>query len=75
MEKGIIIGLLLVLIAIILYKRVSCYDNSLIDSAVQMMKEHKTAVEILKALEAKGASQKEAFEIAKEAEKRLSRTP
>ena len=35
------------------------------DSAVQMMKEHKTAVEILKALEAK------AFDIAKEAEKRL----
>jgi hypothetical protein len=35
------------------------------------MKEHKTAVEILQALEAKGASQKDAFEIAKEAEKRL----
>jgi uncharacterized membrane protein len=71
MKNGIIIGLLLVLVVLILYRRVSCYDNSLIDSAVQMMKEHKTATEILKALEAKGASQKEAFEIANEAEKRL----
>ena len=75
MKNGIIIGLLLVLVVLILYRRVSSYDNSLIDYATQLMKEHKTAVEILKALEAKGASQKEAFEIAKEAEKRLSRTP
>ena len=65
-------GLLLVFIAIILYKRVSSYDNSLIDYATQLMKEHKTAVEILKALEAKGASQNEAVEIAKEAEKKLA---
>jgi|688.fasta_scaffold1122284_2 hypothetical protein len=71
MKNGIIIGLLLVLVVLILYRRVSCYDNSLIDYATQLMKEHKTAVEILQALEAKGASQKDAFEIAKEAEKRL----
>jgi hypothetical protein len=71
MKSGIIIGLLLVLVAIIIYKRVSSYDSSLIDYAVQMMKEHKTAMDILKALEDKGASQKDAFEIAKEAEKRL----
>ena len=67
----IIIGLLLVLIAIILYKRVSSYDNSLIDYATQLMKERIPATEILKALAAKGASDKDAFEIAKEAEKRL----
>jgi len=72
MKNGIIMGLLLVFIAIILYKRVSSYDNSLIDYATQLMKEHKTAVEILKALEAKGASQNEAVEIAKEAEKKLA---
>jgi len=71
-KKGIIIGLLLVVLAIIMYRRVSCYDNSLVDYAAQMMKEHKTAMEILKALEAKGASQKDAFEISKAAEKRLS---
>ena len=71
MKNGIIIGLLLVLVVLILYRRVSSYDNSLIDYATQLMKEHKTAVEILQALEAKGASQKDAFEIAKEAEKRL----
>jgi hypothetical protein len=70
MKKGIIIGLLLVLVVLILYRRVSSYDNSLIDSAIQMMKERKPSMEILKALEAKGASQNEAFEIAKEAEKR-----
>jgi len=71
MKKSIIIGLLLAIVIIILYRRVSCYDNSLIDSAVQMMKDRKPSLEILKALEAKGASQKDAFEIAKEAEKRL----
>ena len=71
-KNGIIIGLLLVLVVLILYRRVSSYDNSLIDYATQLMKEHKTAVEILQALEAKGASQKEAFEIAKEAEKKLA---
>jgi len=72
MKKGIIIGLLLVLIVIILYRRISCYDNSLVDYAVQMMRERKPASEIIKALEAKGVSEKDAFEIAKAAEKRLS---
>ena len=71
MKTGIIIGLLLAIVVIILYRRVSSYDNSLINYAVQMMKEHKPAIEILKALEARGVPQIEAFEIAKEAEKRL----
>ena len=72
MKSGIIIGLLLVLLIIVLYRRISSYDSSLIDYAVQMMKDRKPSLEILKALEAKGASQNEAFDIAKEAEKRLS---
>jgi hypothetical protein len=72
MKNGIIIGLLLVLLVIVLYRRISGYDNSLVDYAVQMMKDRKPSMEILKALEAKGASQRDAFEIAKEAEKRLS---
>ena len=72
MKKGIIIGLLLVLLVIVLYRRISCYDSSLVDYAVQLMRERKPASEILKALEAKGVSEKDAFEIAKAAEKRLS---
>ena len=72
MKSGIIIGLLLVLLIIVLYRRISSYDSSLIDYAVQMMNDRKPSLEILKALEAKGASQNEAFDIAKEAEKRLS---
>jgi uncharacterized membrane protein len=69
---GIIIGLLvLAILSILLYRRVSCYESTLVDTATQMLKERIPATEVIKALEAKGASEKDAFEIAKEAAKRL----
>lgn len=76
MKKGFIIGLLVLamIIVIIMCRRMSFYDNSLVDYATQLMKERVNPIEILKALEAKGASQTEAFEIAKEAEKRLAQS-
>lgn len=74
MKKGIIIGLLLVLLVIVLYRRISCYDNSLVDYAAQMMKERVPLTDILKALVNKGASDKDAFEIAKEAEKKVAQS-
>lgn len=73
MKKSVIIGiLLLVFLLIVVYRRISCYDNSLVDYATQLMKERVQLTEILKALVAKGASDKDAFDIAKEAEKRIT---